>query len=391
MTTGKGDILVVDDSQDNLHLLTEILSAQGYKVRKALNGQMAIQIVYTSAPDLILLDINIPEINGYEVCKRLKTDEKTREIPIIFVSVFSDVLDKVKAFQLGAADFITKPFQAQEVLIRIENQLTIYRQRQQLQQEIEERQRAEDALRVYLHAVSHDLRNPVIGMSMVLKSLLKSQLSSSEFAAETGLVSVPLKILQRMESSCQRQLDLLNSLVETQQFDVWGVPLKCFPLDLFQFTQELFAEWELRFIEHQTTWENFIPVNLPKVSADKNQLWRVFENLIANALKHNSSGLKITFRADVFEKKQENSTEIKKMIRVAVIDNGVGIEQDLAQSLFERYHRGKKRRRTTGLGLGLYLCYQIIKAHGGEIGVITSRGNGAEFWFTLNLSSSISE
>ncbi len=123
--TYKANILVVDDTPDNLRLLTAMLNEQGYKVRKALNGQMALTACQIVLPDLILLDINMPEMNGYEVGQQLKADEKTREVPVIFISALDDMLDKVKAFDAGGADYITKPFQRGEVLSRIESQLKL--------------------------------------------------------------------------------------------------------------------------------------------------------------------------------------------------------------------------------------------------------------------------
>ncbi|MGK7872695.1 MAG: adenylate/guanylate cyclase domain-containing protein [Xenococcaceae cyanobacterium] len=135
MTKNKGNILVVDDTPDNLRLLSVMLTEQGYKVRKALNGQTALKTVRIVPPDLILLDINMPGMNGYEVCQALKADEQTKEIPVIFISALDDVLDKVKAFKVGGVDYITKPFQGEEVLARIENQLTIRQLQKQLQEQ----------------------------------------------------------------------------------------------------------------------------------------------------------------------------------------------------------------------------------------------------------------
>ncbi|KAF3885262.1 MULTISPECIES: hybrid sensor histidine kinase/response regulator [Nostocales] len=121
----KGNILVVDDTPDNLRLLSAMLTAQGYEVRKALNGKMALTACQMVLPDVILLDINMPGMDGYEVCKQLKVDEKTYDIPVIFISALDDVLDKVKAFDVGGVDYITKPFHGAEVLLRIENQINL--------------------------------------------------------------------------------------------------------------------------------------------------------------------------------------------------------------------------------------------------------------------------
>ncbi|MEO8892089.1 MAG: response regulator, partial [Coleofasciculaceae cyanobacterium] len=147
------DILVVDDTPNNLRLLSTMLNEQGYKVRKIMNGALAIRVALQAPPDLILLDIDMPGMNGYEVCKLLKANPKISEIPVIFLSALDDASDKVKAFAVGGADYITKPFQVPEVLARVENQLRmktlsqqLYQQNAQLQQEIKERQQAEAAL-----------------------------------------------------------------------------------------------------------------------------------------------------------------------------------------------------------------------------------------------------
>ncbi|MBD2742813.1 PleD family two-component system response regulator [Coleofasciculus sp. FACHB-1120] len=155
-----GDILVVDDHPDNLRVLSAILSESGYQVRRAINGQLALKVTQNSPPALILLDILMPEMDGYAVCSLLKAHPQTAEIPVIFISALDDVFDKVKAFEVGGVDYITKPFQAAEVLARVKNQLIIrnlYLQLQKqaqkiaeqnasLQQEIQERKRAESAL-----------------------------------------------------------------------------------------------------------------------------------------------------------------------------------------------------------------------------------------------------
>ncbi|MBD2517011.1 response regulator [Nostoc sp. FACHB-973] len=142
------NILLIDDTPDNLRLLAKMLELQGYTVRKSLNGRMALQAAGREPPDLILLDINMPEMNGYEVCQQLKILETTRNIPIIFISALDQVRDKIRAFEMGGQDYITKPFQELEVLARIRNQLLIQQQHHQLEQEIQERQRAEAQVKV---------------------------------------------------------------------------------------------------------------------------------------------------------------------------------------------------------------------------------------------------
>ncbi|MEG4312558.1 MULTISPECIES: adenylate/guanylate cyclase domain-containing protein [unclassified Microcoleus] len=164
LSATRKDILIVDDMPDNLRLLSTMLTSYGYHVRKAINGHLALQGAQISPPDLILLDINMPQMNGYEVCEQLKLSEKTQDIPVIFISALDDVLEKVKAFQVGGVDYITKPFQVEEVLARVQNQLSLrslqcklqlqarelHDRNSRLQEEIAERQRAEESIRFLL-------------------------------------------------------------------------------------------------------------------------------------------------------------------------------------------------------------------------------------------------
>lgn len=369
MTTIEENILVVDDKPDNLRLLSAILSNYGYTVRKSLNGHTALNTIRQVPPDLILLDINMPELNGYQVCEILKKDEQTQDIPIIFLSALDDVLDKVKAFKIGGVDYITKPFQGEEVIARIENQLTIQRQKKQLEAEIESRKKAEESLHIYLHAVSHDLRNPVLGMSMVLNNLLtKSQSASDQI--------IPRSLLEKMVESCDRQLTLINSLVETQQFETGGISLACKPLNLGEFVNTFIKDWQPFFQKNHTEIITNIEPNLPFISGDKYQLLRVLENLVTNAIKHNNSHLRLTFRVETINDHQQVCCSIQ--------DNGKGIDPEQVKNLFHRYKRGKDARNSVGLGLGLYLSRLIIEAHRGQIGVESYVNEGTTFWFTLN-------
>lgn len=369
----RGNILLVDDTPDNLRLLSTMLTEQGYEVRSVINGAMALMGVQAEPPDLILLDINMPQMNGYEVCQQLKSGARTREIPVIFISALEDVLDKVKAFAVGGVDYITKPFHVEEVLARIENQLTICRlqkqlksQNAQLQQQMLELQELNSLKEEFLHAVSHDLRTPIMGTLLVLKNLLCK-------SGET--VPISRSILERMIHSSDRQLNLLNSLLEAHSNEMRGILLCCEPVQLNPMIQDLTADLEPLLTKNQVELINLIPLDLPFVNGDPLQLRRVFENLLTNALSHNPPGLTLTLRA----------TQKQEMIYCTVEDNGVGIERSQCELLFERYVRGS-RTRSIGVGLGLYLCRQIITAHGGQIGVDSTPGTGTTFWLSLPLA-----
>ncbi|MBO3459552.1 PAS domain S-box protein [Aetokthonos hydrillicola Thurmond2011] len=232
--------------------------------------------------------------------------------------------------------------------------------------DISDRKRTEEALRVFFHAVSHDLRNPVLGTLMVLKNLLNQ-------SAENSSISVSRSILERMVQSSDRQLSLINSLMETHVNEIQGVVLQTEKVQLYSVVEAAIADLEPMLQENQVTLTNLVSPDLPTVNADPTQLWRVFSNLIVNAMKHNPPNLSITVNATVEGDK----------IRCTVADNGVGMSQQQSEQLFNLYFRGSSLRSSVSLGLGLYLCKQIINAHGGKIGVTSAPQAGATFWFTL--------
>ncbi|MEH2275392.1 MAG: ATP-binding protein [Nostoc sp.] len=231
-------------------------------------------------------------------------------------------------------------------------------------EDITQRKQTEEELRVFFHAVSHDLRNPVLGTLMVLKNLL---------ARPEDNISISRSILERMIQSSDRQLNLINSLMEAHVSEVQGVVLQRQAVQLLTVVEAAIADLE-PLLEQNQALTNLVSADLPLVNADPTQLWRVFSNLIVNALKHNPPGLVLTI----------NAIRKDDKIYCTVSDNGVGISQQ--DRLFDLYFRGASIRNSVSLGLGLYLCKQIINAHGGEIGVNSALDAGATFWFTLPIS-----
>lgn len=221
-------------------------------------------------------------------------------------------------------------------------------------------------LNLFLHAVSHDLRNPVIGMSMVFGNLEQQQGEN---------VQLPRRVLERMMEGNQRQLDLINSLIDTHAAEVWGIVIHPQPLQMDQLVQAAIADLQPLLERDQTTLNDWIDLDLPPIAGDLLQLVRVYQNLIANALKHNPPGLTITLEA----------YQQGDWIYCTVGDNGVGITPEQCEKLFDPYFRGQQKPKSVGLGLGLYLCRQIIESHGGQIGANSQVGKGTTFWFTLPL------
>lgn len=257
-------------------------------------------------------------------------------------------------------------------------------------------------LQVFLHSISHDLRTPVLGTSIVLKSLLKKPIDLNQINADE--IAVKRSIVERLLQGSDRQLTLINSLIESHATEIQGIVLHCEPLHLKPVVDSVLFDLQDRFSEKQIQLQHRISDHLPIINADADQLWRVFSNLIENALKHNPHEIELTLDATVlgigsnsnigWGVAEWNSYRLRAipttkqkmkepMLFCLVQDNGIGIEPEQCQRLFELYARGFRARYMPGLGLGLYLCKQIIAAHGGEIGVFSAPGEGATFWFTL--------
>ncbi|MEG4044222.1 PAS domain-containing sensor histidine kinase [Microcoleus sp. Pol17_C1] len=269
-------------------------------------------------------------------------------------------------------------------------------------EDITQRKQAQESLRLFIHALSHDLRNPVAGMLMVLKNWQTKPGDS---------IAIPRSVLERMIQGSEQQLRLINSLLEVHAGELRGLVLHFDAVDLRAVVEAAATDLEPLMNEGKATFKNLVPDNLPAVKADKTQLWRVLSNLIANALKHNLPGLNLTVSAQVIkaDKLIINQSTAKQdtdklpltnpqspipnspssMIYCTVEDDGVGILPEQCEHLFDLYVRGDRSRHSVGLGLGLYLCRQIIGAHGGQIGVISTPGAGASFWFTLPLAENL--
>ncbi|MEG4030465.1 MULTISPECIES: PAS domain-containing sensor histidine kinase [unclassified Microcoleus] len=269
-------------------------------------------------------------------------------------------------------------------------------------EDITQRKQAQESLRMFIHALSHDLRNPVAGMLMVLKNW---QTKSGDS------IAIPRSILERMIQGSEQQLRLINSLLEVHAGELRGLVLHFDAVDLRAVVEAAATDLEPLMNEGKATFKNLVADDLPAVKADKTQLWRVLSNLIANALKHNLPGLNLTVSAQVIKADkliinqstaQQDTDKLpltnpqspipnspSSMIYCTVEDDGVGILPEQCEHLFDLYVRGDRSRHSVGLGLGLYLCRQIIGAHGGQIGVISTPGAGASFWFTLPLAENL--
>ncbi|MGP1384540.1 MAG: sensor histidine kinase [Thainema sp.] len=359
----KKEILVVDDTPDNLRLLSAILTQHNYEVRKALNSAQALASVKADAPDLILLDIKMPEMDGYEVCLRLKQDPDTQAVPIIFISALDDALDKVHAFSVGGADYITKPFQEAEVLVRVENQLRLQELQRQLTAQNEELARSNQELEQFAHIVSHDLQQPLQSITGYTKIITLQFPELAQTPAQEYLNNI-VNACDRMQRLIQNLLDYAQLGHEEQAF-AW--------LDGNAVLAQALSNLDIALRESGAVLQCS---DLPAIYGNETQLVQLFQNLISNAIKfvHAQVIPQIAIAA---------SPHDKTYWRFAVHDNGIGIPSEHLQDIFKGFQRLHPTEKYPGSGIGLATCKKIVDSHGGDIWVASEVDAGTSFYFQL--------
>ena len=368
-----GEVLVVDDMPANLQLLAGMLKERGYGVRAVPSGALALRAAQAQPPDAILLDVNMPEMDGYEVCRRLKRDERLRDVPVLFISALSEPLDKVAAFDAGGVDSVTKPFDITEVHARVATHVRLRR----MQRELEERKRAVeqayDRLRqleqlrdTLTHMIAHDMRSPLTGILAALDFLQSDQESQITDSCREDLA---LGI-----DSVRELIRMINDLLDVSRMEASELPLERSPCNVAELARRaldsLGARTRNRSIELLGLGE------LPALDCDPELIRRVLVNLLDNAIKYTPASEVVRVRAS-----QDGG-----IARIEVADNGPGIPQDSRGLIFEKFGRAKQPRpsRLHSSGLGLAFCRLAVEAHGGAIGVDSGPlGHGSTFWFTL--------
>lgn len=357
-------ILIVDDTPANLELLAGILSHRAYEARPFLSGRLALAAARLDPPDLILLDIHMPEMDGLDVCKQLKADDRLRDIPVIFITARTEMADKVEAFALGAVDYVTKPFHADEVRARVEAHLEIRRQERALRESYEHLQELERSRDSMVHMLVHDLRSPLMGI-----------LASLSLAREEALPPAVAECIHLAMNSTETIIEMVSSVLDVSKLEAARMPLEISRADLGEL-----ADAAVRAIEPsrgQRRLRLSVPTNLGRIGVDAGLIRRVMQNLLDNALKftsHASGVIEVTIAATADGGQ-----------RVAIIDNGPGIPEEFRPRIFDKFFQVQVRQRTglRSTGLGLTFCKLAIDAHGGQIGVDSTVGQGSTFWFEL--------
>ncbi len=350
-------ILLVDDIPENISVLYETLSDKEYLFAVATNGNEAFTAVETEKPDLILLDIMMPDISGFEVCQKLKQDPKTSDIPVIFLTAKSELDDKVQGFRLGAVDYITKPFEAEEVKARVATHVRLRKSEQHLI----ELNATKDKL---FSIIGHDLRGPIGNIRDALEMIMQGVIV-------TDMIE---EFLESMSKEAKQTYNLLENLLywaRTQQNEMEQNPENLFlqeiTANMFELLGSLAATKSIDLINdidlHHTAY------------ADKNMIETVLRNLISNAIKFTPEYGKISVTTEI-----QNDT-----INISVIDTGVGISQENKVKLFSKslYYTTYGTNNEKGSGLGLMLCKEFVERNNGKIRVESKVGEGSTFIVSL--------
>ncbi len=387
-------ILIIDDNPTNLGVLFDYLEALGFELVVALDGVKGFKRAQYAQPDIILLDVMMPEIDGFETCRILKTDEATKDIPIIFMTALTNTQDKIKGFEVGGVDYVTKPIQHEEVLARITTHLRIQKLHQQLesqnallqeknkqlQQEIIERKRAEEKLSTLnqqlkeanaskdklFSIIGHDLRTPFTALLGLSETVIRyiDAYSKKDIKDTMLRIRASSEIVYSLLENLLAWSRLQRDLMDYHPEEIFLNEIAKHAVSLFQSNAE----------QKQITLRNLVPKETA-VYADNNMIDTIIRNLISNALKFTYSGGTIEISA----------TQANDYVEVAVSDTGTGISKEYVPKLFriDTQYTNVGTGGEKGTGLGLNLCKDLVEKNGGRIWVESEIGKGSTFKFTL--------
>jgi two-component system, sensor histidine kinase and response regulator len=358
----KKTVVIVDDTPENLRLLAQILSEQGYRVRSAPNGERALATVQKERPDLILLDIVMPEMDGFEVCRLLKEDERYKDIPIIFISALNEVFDKVAAFSIGAVDYITKPFQIEEVLARVHTHLTLVEMRETLQAQNQQLHDQNHELEAFAHTVAHDLKSPLA----VLVGSLELMRSDADPANEQAqkMLGISANAAHKMNNIIDELL-LLASIRKEE--------IQTAPLEMGGIVNQALSR--LTHMVDRYHPEVIIPDMWPSACGYAPWVEEVWVNYLSNGVKYGGQPPILELGA----------VEQSGYVSFFVKDNGPGLDPEAQSRLFTEFTRLDKVR-AQGHGLGLSIVRRIMGKLDGGFGVESTPGEGSIFYFTLPMN-----
>ncbi len=368
-------ILIVDDVPANLAVVSRHLEDHGYRAVVAQSGAEAIERAELVRPNLILLDVLMPGIDGFETCRRLKASQNTHDIPVVFMTALTDAADKLAGFEAGAVDYVTKPLDGPEVLARIDTHLSLYALRRELQrhnaqlrEEIATREQVQEALQrsnteleQLAYVASHDMQEPLRMVASYLQ-LVEQRYRGKLDAEADEFIGFAVDGAKRMQA-------LINDLLAYSRVGTKARPFA--PTDCAAVVDTAIADLRVAIEE---CGAEVTRGPLPVVMADATQFTQLFRNLLGNAVK---------FRSTRPPQVRIEAERADAGWCFAVRDNGIGIEREYFDRIFVLFQRLHSRREYPGTGIGLALCKKIVERHGGRIWVESVQASGSVFRFTI--------
>jgi two-component system, sensor histidine kinase and response regulator len=358
-------ILVVDDTPDNLFLIQAILEEEGYQIEIVDNGREALEKIEENPPDLLLLDVMMPGMDGFEVTRRIRQNEKLPFMPILLITAY-DQPSVAQGLDTGADDFIRKPVDFDELLARVRSLLN-------LKHSVDERDQIARQREDFVSRLTHDLRTPLVAADRMLALFLQGAFGE--------LPEGMTEAIAIMVRSNQNLLEMVNMLLEVYRYEAGRKTLSMISVDLRQLLAEVIQALSpiamdkgLQIQSNLNQWD--APV---EVMGDRLELHRVFTNLIGNAVKFTDTGsVSVYLFAPTLSTESRPSSSV---VRIEVTDTGPGISPEQKETLFQPFWHGKHQR--SGSGLGLHLSRQIVMIHQGKIQVESEVGKGSTFTVEL--------
>lgn len=359
-------ILIIDDIAENIKVVANVLKKHNFNISYAQSGKDGIERAKKVYFDIILLDIMMPEMDGFEVCRLLKTDIKTKDIPIIFLTAKTDEESIKKGFEAGGVDFITKPFKTNELLARVNTHIQLKLVQEQLSKTNEEIQLANKNKDKLLSIIAHDLRNPFSVLITFSKLIMDS---FDEFSKDDILT-----YMKSFYETSKQGYGLLDNLLKWSKSQTGKMEIIPEQIDLNDIVEETVTLLNSQALNKHIKLENKVPQNI-WAFADINMVLTVLRNLISNAIKFTNTGGEVTI----------TSEQNENFVKISITDNGVGIEASDIDKIFriDIKHSTSGTIGERGTGLGIILCKEFIEKNNGELMVESQPDKGSKFSFTL--------
>ncbi|MGI0491890.1 response regulator [Alkalinema pantanalense CENA528] len=345
-------IFVVDDEPDNFDVIETLLYQEGYQFHYAQSGQRALDRLDNVQPDVILLDVMMPQMNGIEVCRQIKADPKWHAVPIVMVTALTSKADLARCLAAGADDFVSKPVNSLELAARVKSMLRIKQQYDRLHHISQLR---EDMT----YTIVHDLRNP-----------LAIIMFAGDVLASAGLPEFLQRNVVRLNDATDRLANLIDDMLLLGKCEADKLVLTRTKVDLVKMTQDALKDFAPTLEAKQITLHQDLPDTSIELSLDASLMRRVLDNLLSNALKFSYKQGRISAKVEL---------QADEGVLIHIADTGSGVSPEKRQAIFEKYEIGELVIGTRQLGLGLAFCKTIVEAHGGNISVDDNIPNGAIF------------